>query len=70
MSKKSAILTLLFTMFSAMLQAQPATVADQLMQSGKLYAVIAVFSVILLGIFVFLFFLERKISRLEEEVKN
>jgi uncharacterized membrane protein YdcZ (DUF606 family) len=70
MYKKSAILTLLFTMFSGMLQAQTTPVADQLMQSGKLYTVIAVLSVILLGIFIFLFYLERKISKLEDEVKN
>ncbi|MBK9329031.1 MAG: hypothetical protein IPM95_06895 [Sphingobacteriales bacterium] len=43
---------------------------DKLMQDGKIYAVIAVATVILSGIFLFLFYLERKIKKLEEEVNN
>jgi len=70
MSKKSAILILLFASVSKMLRAQTVTVADKLMENSKLNAVIVVSSVILLGIFIFLFSLERKIKKLEQEVKN
>jgi CcmD family protein len=70
MSKKSAILILLFASVSKMLSAQSVTVADKLMENSKLNAVIVVSSVILLGIFIFLFSLERKIKKLEQEVKN
>ncbi|MBP6323430.1 MAG: hypothetical protein KA322_00230, partial [Chitinophagales bacterium] len=70
MSKKSAILILLFASVSKMLSAQTVTVADKLMENSKLNAVIVVSSVILLGIFIFLFSLERKIKKLEQEVKN
>ena len=70
MSKKSAILILLFGTVSKMLSAQTVTVADKLMENSKLNAVIVVSSVILLGIFIFLFSLERKIKKLEQEVKN
>ena len=70
MSKKSAILILLFASVSKMLSAQTVTVADKLMENSKLNAVIVVSSVILLGIFIFLFSLERKIKKLEHEVKN
>jgi cytochrome c biogenesis protein CcdA len=70
MSKKSAILILLFASVSKMLSAQTVTVADKLMENSKLNAVIVVSSVILLGIFIFLFNLERKIKKLEQEVKN
>ncbi|MDB5227304.1 MAG: hypothetical protein JWN78_1497 [Bacteroidota bacterium] len=70
MSKKSAFLILLFACFYKMLDAKTTTVADKLMEQNKLYAVIAVLAVIMLGIFIFLFYLERKIKKLEEEVKN
>ena len=70
MYKKSAILILLFASVSKMLSAQTVTVADKLMENSKLNAVIVVSSVILLGIFIFLFSLERKIKKLEQEVKN
>lgn len=70
MSKKSAILILLFASVSKMLSAQTVNVADKLLENSKLNAVIVVASIILLGIFIFLFYLERKIKKLEQEVKN
>lgn len=70
MSKKSAILILLFASVSKMLSAQTVNVADKLLENSKLNAVIVVISVILLGIFIFLFYIERKIKKLEQEVKN
>ncbi len=70
MSKKYAILILLFAIISKTLNAQTADTGDKLMQDGKINAVIAVAAVILSGIFLFLFYLERKIKKLEEEVKN
>ena len=44
--------------------------ADQFRADGKIYVVIAVLSVILLGIVVFLFMLDRKLSRLERQLKG
>ena len=44
--------------------------ADQFRADGKIYVVIAVLSVILLGIVVFLFMLDRKLSRLEKQLKG
>ena len=70
MSKKSAILILLFAFVSKILNAQAASVGDKLMEQSKIYTVIAVASVILLGIFIFLIYLERKIRKLEEEVNK
>ena len=43
--------------------------ADQLRADGKIYVVVAVLSVILIGLFVFLFMLDRKIGSLEKQVK-
>ena len=70
MSKKSAILILLFASVSKMLSAQTVNTADKLMENSKLNAVIVVAAIILTGIFVFLFYIERKIKKLEQEVKN
>ena len=70
MSKKSAILILLLASVSKMLSAQTVNTADKLMENSKLNAVIVVAAIILTGIFVFLFYMERKIKKLEQEVKN
>ncbi len=70
MYKKSAILILLFATVSKMLNAQTVNVADKLMENSKLNAVIVVAAIILTGIFFFLFYIERKIKKLEQEVKN
>ena len=43
--------------------------ADQLRADGKIYVVVAVLSIILAGVLVFLFLLDRKIGRLERELK-
>jgi len=43
--------------------------ADQLRADGKIYVVVAVLSIILVGMLVFLFLLDRKIGRLEKQVK-
>ncbi len=37
---------------------------------GKIFVVVAVLSVILVGIFVYLFFIDRKIGSLEKEVED
>lgn len=40
--------------------------ADVLRSDGKIYAVVAVCLTILIGLFLYLFFLDRKIKRLEK----
>ena len=42
--------------------------ADTLRQSGKIYVVVAVITVVLAGLLFFLISLDRKLSRLEKEV--
>jgi hypothetical protein len=41
--------------------------ADVLRANGKIYAVVAVCLTILLGLFVYLLFIDRKISKLEKQ---
>lgn len=40
------------------------------MFTGKIFVVVAVLALIMTGIFVYLFLLDRKIGRLEKEVEN
>ena len=44
--------------------------ADALRQSGKIYVVVAVITVVLAGLLAFLVSLDRKVGRLERELKD
>ena len=41
-----------------------------MLEYGKIFVVVAVLSVILVGIFVYLFVMDRKIGKLEKEIKE
>ncbi len=43
---------------------------DFLRSIGKIYSVVAVIAVIFIGIFIFLFRLDRKLTKLENHIKN
>lgn len=49
---------------------QDVTMADTFRADGKIYVVVAIISVILAGLFVYLFSLDRKISKIEKEIKS
>lgn len=49
---------------------QPIEMAEGLYQSGKIYVVVTVLSVIFIGIVAYLILLDRKISKLEKEIKK
>jgi CcmD family protein len=64
---------LLFLFFSLSAYSQESTtveMADGLFQSGKIYVVVSVLSIIFAGIVIYLIVLDRKISKLEKEEKN
>lgn len=44
------------------------TMADKMRENGKIYVVVAVMAVIMGGIFTYMVFTDRKISRLEKEL--
>lgn len=70
--KKTASLILLL-LFSATTFAQDVPqveMADGLFQSGKIYVVVGVLAIIFIGIVVYLLMLDRKISKLENEIKK
>jgi CcmD family protein len=49
---------------------QDVTMADTFRADGKIYVVVAIISVILAGLFAYLFSLDRKISKIEKEIKS
>ena len=53
---------LLLLSFTASAQASDIEMADQFRADGKIYVVIAVVSVVLIGLFAYLFRLERKVT--------
>lgn len=61
----------LFSLLSFVANAQVSGIemADQFRADGKIYVVIAVVSVVLIGLFAYLFRLESKISALEKRNK-
>ena len=64
----------IFSLFMALIsfagQAQaPVEMADQFRADGKIYVVIAIVAIILTGIFIYLFRLDRKITDLEKRIK-
>ena len=71
---KKIITSLTFLLTSVSIFAQPAasssSLDDMVMSSGKLYVVIAVLTVILIGIFIYLFSLDRKLRKLEKKANQ
>jgi CcmD family protein len=71
LKKSGMIIVLLLLSISTFAQEnQPVEMADSLTQSGKIYVVVTVLSVIFIGIIVYLISIDRKISKLEKEIKK
>jgi CcmD family protein len=69
--RKAGILALLLLSTSSFAQNNaPVEMADTLLQSGKIYVVVTVLSVIFIGIITYLIMLDRKITKLEKEINN
>lgn len=67
---KASVFSLLFILISFLANAQAEIeMADQFRADGKIYVVIAVISIILAGLFVYLFRLDRKVTNLENRLK-
>ena len=71
MKKIVSLLLLLSFCFVAFAQdGEQAEMADVLRSNGKIYVVVAVVVVILLGLFIYLWRLDRKISRIEKDYRK
>jgi CcmD family protein len=67
---KANLFSLIFVLASFVANAQAdVEMADQFRADGKIYVVIAVISIILIGLFIYLFRLDRKITDLENRLK-
>ena len=64
------VLFLLSIVLSIQAQAQEIPMADEMRANGKIFVVVAVLGVILLGLIIYLISLDRKIKKLEEETKQ
>ena len=68
--KKITLFAMLLIVTGAYAQdTQPVDMADGLYQSGKIYVVVIVAAIIFAGIIAYLIMLDRKISKLEKELK-
>lgn len=68
MKKLIVTILFLFAMISSFAQ-EKVEMAEALRSSGKIYVVVSVIAVIFLGIATYLFYLERRLSKLEKEQK-
>ncbi|MEZ4904311.1 MAG: CcmD family protein [Spirosomataceae bacterium] len=57
-------------LFAQQTVSQEVTMADQLRADGKIWVVVAVISVIFAGIIAFLISMDRKVSKLEKQLKK
>lgn len=63
-------IAIIFTMLPLFSWAQDVDMADTFRQEGKIYVVVTIAAVILIGIFVYLFMLDKKISKIEKQLKK
>jgi CcmD family protein len=66
----NTLLILLVSSFSGIAQQADIEMADQFRADGKIYVVISVVLLILIGLFIYLFNLGKKITRLEKEISK
>lgn len=64
------IILFLCTLFPFSLMAQGIDMADEMRASGKIYVVVAVMSLVFLGVVLYLFRLDKKLDKLEKELKE
>lgn len=57
----------LFVSSISFAQAQPVEMADTMRSNGKIYIVVAVCLTILIGLFLYVFSIDRKLNKLEKE---
>lgn len=50
--------------------AQEAEMADTMRSNGKIYVVVGIIMIVLLGLIAYLFMLDRKVRKLEKRLKN
>lgn len=64
------ILGLLLLTIPAIAESSGLEMADRLRQDGRIYAVVAVMTIIFTGIAIFLLYIDTRVRKLEKEKKN
>ena len=64
------LFTLLLVFISLLNKANEVEMADVMRSNGKIYVVVGVLLAILIGLIVYLISIDRKLSRLEKELKQ
>ena len=64
------VLSLCALFFSFIASAQPVEMADTMRGNGKIYVVVAVCLVILIGLFLYVVNIDRKVKKLERDSKS
>ena len=59
----------MFPWTAALAQSEP-EMADAMRANGKIYVVLGVILIVLLGLFVYLFFIEKKVKKLEQKIED
>mgnify|MGYP006312843101 CR=1 FL=1 len=62
--------TLILLVFSQLAMAEQIEMADQMRANGKIYVVVGVLLIILVGLLLYLVSIDRKLKRLEKEVEQ
>lgn len=70
MKKKQYLLSITLLILSSNLLSAESGAVDFLRSTGKIYAVVAVVLVVFIGLVLYLFRLDRKISKLEKQITN
>lgn len=70
MKRVTAILLFSFISLVGFAQEQTVEMADVMRADGKIYVVVGIILIILVGFLTYMFLLDRKISRLEKEKKK
>lgn len=65
-----ALITLLIVFSTSLLSAQEIEMADQMRADGKIYVVVGVLLIIMIGLLLYLVSIDKKLKKLEEEVKE
>lgn len=67
---KSILLLPLLILAFVSTHAQTPEMADTMRSEGKIYVVVAILLIVLVGLIVFLVFTDRKVSRIEKHLDN
>tara|TARA_B110000285_G_C15127311_1_gene621125 strand:+ start:105 stop:323 length:219 start_codon:yes stop_codon:yes gene_type:complete len=65
---KKISLLLLLSLLSTLSFAQEITMADAMRESGKIYVVVAVLSLVMVGLLAYLIYIDKKVSKIESEI--